>query len=573
MKSNILIFIIAVGVMFVTSCSEVKFGDEFLGDSPERLGATLDTMFSSAVHSDKVLTTAYLNLPYGTKRSYTTDIYTDLAIKTGANPYYNGAIDPTVSKNDLLYAAGGESDWKAIRYAWLYIEHIDKVKDMDNSEKARRVAEAKTIIALCYGRMLRNVGGVPLIKKSIGLDDAFTFPRTSFAETVDYIVTLLDEAVEDLPWKSTANDDGRMTKAGAMGLKLRVLLFAASPTFNSTTPWHAKANKYTRYVDGDVMGKWRRAVSAGEAFMSALQENGEYMLTQPTEETHEARRLAFRKAYYERGGTEILISTRRSFNKPVFEGGMRYYFGPTLNYIDMFPWADGTEFPDDYDWSSSTQSPFYDKDHRPTRDPRLYETAAVPGSYHYNGTIAPVYLGHPDYRKGSSTGFRTMKFILESYEDRAGKGTQFPYLRLPEVFLSYAEALNEVEGGPNEKAYDFINRVRNRVGLSDLPKGLSQESFRKALLKERALEFGFENVRWYDLIRRGMASDFTKDLNILISTVTKKENNVPVSFRFEAIKWNPNRYWKEHWDTKWYLSPIPRLELNKGYGWIQNPGW
>ena len=33
------------------------------------------------------------------------------------------------------------------------------------------------------------------------------------------------------------------------------------------------------------------------------------------------------------------------------------------------------------------------------------------------------------------------------------------------------------------------------------------------------------------------------------------------------------RFWTTHWDTKWYLSPIPLTEINKGYGMTQNPGW
>ena len=89
---------------------------------------------------------------------------------------------------------------------------------------------------------------------------------------------------------------------------------------------------------------------------------------------------------------------------------------------------------------------------------------------------------------------------MEKAADRVGRPIQWPYLRFAEVLLSYAEALNEFNGGPDALAYDCVNRVRNRVGLGNLPTGLSQVNFRKAILKERALEFGFEEVRWFDLI-------------------------------------------------------------------------
>ena len=76
-----------------------------------------------------------------------------------------------------------------------------------------------------------------------------------------------------------------------------------------------------------------------------------------------------------------------------------------------------------------------------------------------------------------------MKFILENSADRNGD-IQWPYLRLSEIMLGYAEALNEYNGIPGTLAYSYVNQVRQRVGLSDLKSGMSKEDFRK--LSERA---------------------------------------------------------------------------------------
>ena len=46
----------AVVCLLLASCSDIRFGDDFLGDHPESSGATLDEMFSSAVNADRVLT-------------------------------------------------------------------------------------------------------------------------------------------------------------------------------------------------------------------------------------------------------------------------------------------------------------------------------------------------------------------------------------------------------------------------------------------------------------------------------------------------------------------------------------
>src|SRR5690606_20232593 len=93
-----------------------------------------------------------------------------------------------------------------------------------------------------------------------------------------------------------------------------------------------------------------------------------------------------------------------------------------------------------------------------------------------------------------------------------GAVTVWPILRLAEIYLTYAEAANEANGGPTAEAYRCVNIVRNRVGLGDLPPGLSQTEFREAILNERSCEFGYEEVRWFDLIRWKRESDFRKTL-------------------------------------------------------------
>jgi hypothetical protein len=71
------------------------------------------------------------------------------------------------------------------------------------------------------------------------------------------------------------------------------------------------------------------------------------------------------------------------------------------------------------------------------------------------------------------------------------------------VLLWYAEALNET--GQTDKAYPYINEVRQRAGIGDLSPGLSQNDFRKAVWKEERLESPFEGHRWDQLRRTGRA--------------------------------------------------------------------
>ena len=101
--------------------------------------------------------------------------------------------------------------------------------------------------------------------------------------------------------------------------------------------------------------------------------------------------------------------------------------------------------------------------------------------------------------------------------------------RLAEIYLSYAEALNEVNNGPTAEAYRCVNIVRSRAGLGNLPSGLSKDNFREALLNERACEFGMEEVRWFDIIRWKREDIFKKQLHGMNITKTGTTSLIQLS--------------------------------------------
>ena len=583
--------------LLVSSCAEVSFWNNFLGDEPEESGATTEVMFSSRANAERVLNYAYTGLisglPYSgdNKLGYNIlEAITDLCYSRRDNIsdgpttlYYNGALSATNMPSHCAYLFASETDETTIRYAWLYLENVDKVPDMSEVEKDQRKAEAKMLLALSYYDMMKYIGGVPWLDHAVDVNEEMHFPRITFAQTVENIVALLDDVINNsqLPWRQTdATNYGRMSKAGAMALKFKVLLFAASPTFNSNTLWHSQADEYTCYGNYDA-SRWQRAVDAGKAFFDALESNSGYSLVQPASDTHQARRLAYRRAYFERANSEVLISIHKGWSYESVHSdyySQRYYTGPTLNYVNMFAWEDGTEFctdPDDpnsFDWANPSKQPFFevvDDELVPTRDPRLYENVACPGDNYYGGTSAPVYLNAPNYHL--NPGFLVMKYVLQQSSDRGVSGEQWSHTRLAEIMLGYAEALNEVNGGPTDEAYEMVNDVRARVGMPALPDNLSQSQFLDALLKERAMELGFEEVRWFDIVRRGLSDVLTKPLYGLESTATDDANN-PKHFTFTPFSIG-TRYWETNWDTKWYLAPIPQGEINKDYGMTQNPGW
>lgn len=89
-------------------------------------------------------------------------------------------------------------------------------------------------------------------------------------------------------------------------------------------------------------------------------------------------------------------------------------------------------------------------------------------------------------------------------------GINYPYMRLADVLLMHAEAVNELDG-PTGEAQESLRKVRARAfddqsAVSEyIAKATaSKEDFLKAVLDERKLEFAGENMRWRDLVRNNL---------------------------------------------------------------------
>jgi hypothetical protein len=138
--------------------------------------------------------------------------------------------------------------------------------------------------------------------------------------------------------------------------------------------------------------------------------------------------------------------------------------------------------------------------------------------------------------------------------------------RLAEAYLIYAEALNEYQG-PTDEAYQAINTIRNRVGMPNLPEGLSQEEFRARVRNERAVELAFEEHRLWDIIRWTIAEqDGVMRGKMWALKITKQpEPSAEFSYSYVAFQ-------ERSWLPAMYRLPFPQSEVDKGY-LVQNPGW
>ncbi len=629
-----------VGVaLFVSSCvDQVKFGDSFLEKAPG-VAVTQDTIFGKATYARAFLWDTYSKLYYALPVYWNTvegkmntgifemmsDCWHSHTDWNGINrKYYSGSYKAgdEDSSDDTRFGYTKENCWEAIRAALLFVENVGRVPDMEDAEKKRLAAEAKVIVASRYFDLFRHFGGLPLIKETYDVQPSYELPRATVEETVKYMVDLLDEAAAtpELPWDLGTDDtnwQGRFTKAAAMGLKCKILLFAASPLFNDDEPYCTEppqdaVTNHQVWYGAYKPELWEQCWQACDDFFKELQAKGYYELTQATEATAKGYRDAYNKAYFTReNNKELLISTHisrfskfnswdewqyifvNSGNGTVITGGLT----PTLEFMEMFPMSKGEPFQ-----LNSTTNPFYtDNDYnKPIRDPRLYETMLVNGTQ-FGDHAAELWIGGRDNINDTeketgkyATGFGCYKFYKEGVNSLKDKYLQWPYLRLAEMYLIYAEALlkskNDLTG-----AIEQVNKVRARVGLGDLAacnpdKNLTNDAnaLLEEILRERACELGLEDVRLFDMTRYKRDDLFRKQLHGLKiyrndgggntpwsgSTGNSSTYPKPTQFTYEAFPLvNPSRAWWSNFSPKWYLSAFPPSEVNKKYGLTQNPGW
>ncbi len=588
------VYVLILSLLFV-GCEEFSLGGSFLDQTPESTGVDTDDIFGSAFYAEQVLTNSYAQLHYpitywsggydrmgGDFSDAITDMSHNGTTYGGSLNYYRGSYSASTVNSTSNYNFTNSKTWTGIRYAWLMIENVDSVPDMTDSEKRRAKAEAKMLIATHYADMFRHFGGVPILDHAITTADDLTFPRATAQQTLDFIIGLIDEAIPDLEWRvSDNNDDGRMTAGYARGLKLRVLLFAASPLFNSDEPYMTGSDELT-WLGGYDASRWDDVVTAGEEFFAA--NNDVYYLNPAATEDETGYRKAFRDAYFTRANPEMLLSIRRAYKNTYsssFCSASDDYAGkqaPTLKLFNLYPNNDGSDFSFDLD-SDGKYIGTYGSNPFTDRDPRLYETILMP-NVSYKSRLSQLWVGGEDrVTANESTGFELYKFSQDyTTATSIGQIDCYPAMRLPEVMLSYAEALNEVNGGPTTTAVEQIVAVRARVGLSKPTQAqflaMSQSDFREYLLDERAREFAYEDVRWFDIVRRKMVECFTTEIQGLNMRRSGSSTTPDGTYTYEVYESiSTARTWVTNWNTKWYLSALPSDEIKKNYGLIQNPGW
>ena len=179
---------------------------------------------------------------------------------------------------------------------------------------------------------------------------------------------------------------------------------------------------------------------------------------------------------------------------------------------------------------------------------------------------------------GTITGYFVKKFT--HYQNVIGNAGEYsvtnypwPTMRLSELYLLYAEALNEANG-PGSEAYKYIDSVRSRAGLPSVEYSwtnysinpsayTTQQGLRNIIHRERLIELAFEGQRFWDLRRWKEAPGV---MNALIQGWDGPQKEPEYYYR-------PVTVFKQTFGQKDYFFPIQDNEVLKNKNLVQNLGW
>ncbi len=223
------------------------------------------------------------------------------------------------------------------------------------------------------------------------------------------------------------------------------------------------------------------------------------------------------------------------------------------------------------------------------RETRFYAHLGITGGYWRGHTVRinSMFWAGRDGGYNSSqhstdfltTGIGVQKFVHPESQSGAWQRTikyPYPIVRMADLYLMKAEALNEYNDAPNGQVYEAINVIRERAGIPNVEtvwsdatlartvnKHRTKEGMRDIILEERGVELAFEGSHFWDMHRHKRA---TSEFSSPIWGWTHTGTTAQTFFNLEIKQ--PRRFTIT--DCLW---PIDLNEMNTNGKLIQNPGW
>lgn len=559
----LLIPVLAIGTL--SSCE-----DEFLDRASTTQLQDAD-IFSTFNMTDQVVNNLYRKIRgnytflSGQNMSSAADESKDASSWMASMRFNNGSW----SGNNNPIGNTWRDNYVAIRQANQILEGIEQYNTPDDPNNPgylnNRIGEVYFLRAWFLAELVRQFGGVIIVTKTIDQDDdaALNMPRSTYDACVAQIAADCDKAFNLLPYDYPANQAGRITRGACLALKSRMLLYSASPLWAQAgkTTYQADISANKTASDPD---KWRKAAEAAKAVIDLTSpQGGKVYALEPS--------LAARQEMFRRNtllSKEVIWvrrdETNQDYDRYIFPFGSSGWSGasPSQNLVDLYETADG--LPINAPGSGYDALKPYDK-----RDPRFYTDILYNGA-DWKGRKIETFTGGRDEASTqtdhSRTGYSMRKLADESITIGQGTGRTIHGImfRLAEVYLNYAEALNEFDPG-NPDVLTYLNAVRTRAGQKPILAGLSQAQMRERIRNERSVELSFENHRFWDVRRWKIAPETQVEI---FGMRPIRDANTPTGFRYERFKVEDRP-----WRNAMYVIPITTDETLRNPNLKQSEGW
>ncbi len=524
-----------------------------------------DLVYSDYTYLKQVLANAYTQLPASFNRidngmlASATD-EAEHAWDYSSIQSFNIGSWNSYSNPDDVWAR----QYQLIRRAYLFLQGTDTVKfrqfryvddvtyNRYTLELKQFRAQSRFLIAFSYFELFKRYGGVPIVDHLLAVDEDLNLPGNSVNDVVKFIVANCDSAIQVLPKLYDATNTGRATMGAAMALKCRTFLYAASPLHNNGSYNKALCDSAARIASAFI------ATTGTLKSTYALESNYGTLFTRKTN----SKELIFERREGNSNGFE-------KANFPIgFDGAGVGATSPSQNLVDAYEMKTTGKPISDPTSGYVPTNPYLN------RDPRLGFTV-IWNNITFKGRPIELWTGGLDGKgkeKASKTGYYLKKYVDDNLNLLLNNTSRhcWYYFRLGEIYLNYAEAMNEAFGPADTRyglsAVDAVNAIRLRAGMpaimaADYP---SADVLREKIRNERRIELAFEEHRSWD-VRRWKIAESTLGADLRGMDIVK---NADATFTY-----TPYVVEKRTFDVKMYYYPIPNAEILKENKLIQNTGW
>ncbi|CAG4990109.1 SusD-like protein P2 [Dyadobacter sp. CECT 9275] len=366
--------------------------------------------------------------------------------------FFNDYDNFSVGSGDGQLGSFWEGQYQNINYANQVLDNIPGIS-MDETLKARYLAEAKFVRAYSYFRLVRAFGDVPLRLKLPADASEYNLPRSPKAEVYAAIEKDLTEAAAVLPQSYGSSDIGRATKGAAMSLHAKVSMYQAK--------WQQVLDLTNQVI---ALGQYSLFNNFEQLFRIA-NENSSESVFEIQNELVPSNAAASNSQYSQVQGVRGVNGGGWGFNVP------------TKALADVFE----------------------------TGDPRKDATIIFRGETTPEGDAIASIGDNPMYNQKSYVPF---SLFVSGFNEGAQQNIRV--IRYADVLLMNAEAANEL--GNSTLALSSLEMVRARArGASKtiLPKVTTTDkaALRTAIWNERHYELAMEFDRYFDVIRQGRGTE------------------------------------------------------------------